>query len=195
MRRAAYSVPDAIGATLVRIFAYMGGLGVLAILAASLFRPPASVAAVKPAPPPEWVNVERPHPAFELQMPELASVTTDYAILRRSADGTRKDQLTWGTAGGSGPFVMVEIYRPGSSNEHFIDAASEIAARILPFTITDDVKAAGQIEQQVRHCVARRFRHCRTGNARLQATPLPRLRAALHRSRHANRRLVLQRRK
>ena len=148
MRRAAYSVPDAIGATLVRIFAYMGGLGVLAILAASLFRPPASVAAVKPAPPPEWVNVERPHPAFELQMPELASVTTDYAILRRSADGTRKDQLIWGTAGGSGPFVMVEVYRSGSRSEHFIDAPSEIAARILPFTITDDVKAAGQIESK-----------------------------------------------
>ena len=77
MQSASYTVPEDIRATFVRILAYMGGLAVLAIVAASFFRPPTSVAALEPRPQPEWVNVERPHPAFELQMPELVSVAFD----------------------------------------------------------------------------------------------------------------------
>jgi len=145
VQQAACSVPGDIRATMVRILAYMGALAILAIAAASFFQPPAGVATVKAAPPPQWVNVERPHPAFELIMPELAASAFDYAILRRTADGTRKDMLSWGDAAASGPYVMVEIYRPGTANERFIDAPSEIAARIIAFNVTDDVKAAGEI--------------------------------------------------
>jgi hypothetical protein len=145
---ASYSVPGDIRATVVRLLAYMGGLGILAILAASLFRPPAGVTTVAAAPLPEWVNVERPHPAFELIMPELAAQSPSYAILRRTADGTRKDVLSWGDAAGSGPYVMVEIDRPGLAGERFIDAPSEIAARILPFAVTDDVKPAGNLDSK-----------------------------------------------
>jgi hypothetical protein len=142
------SVPGDISATIVRILAYMGGLAILAIAAASFFRPPLGVAAVAPAPVPDWVSVDRPHPAFELQMPELAADGVNYAILRRTADGARKDVLSWGEVAGGGPYVMVEIYRPGPAGERFIDAPSEIAARILPFTVTDDVKVAGAIDSK-----------------------------------------------
>ncbi|HEX4042766.1 MAG TPA: hypothetical protein VHY10_13775 [Xanthobacteraceae bacterium] len=139
------AVPDDFRATLVRILAYMGGLAVLAIAAASFFREPSVVAAIQPAPRPEWTNVERPHPAFDMQMPELAAAGFNYTILRRDSDGARKDVLTWGEPGAAGPYVMVEIYRPGSAGESFIDAPSEIAARIVDFTVTDDVKPAGDI--------------------------------------------------
>jgi len=152
---ASRTVPEDIRATFVRVLAYLGGLAVLAIAAASLFRaPPAGVTVVEPAPArPEWINVERPHPAFELPMPELAgsatgNVTADYAILRRDADGARKDVLSFGDAAGSGPYVMVEIYRPGAASERFIDPASEIAARILAYSVTDDVKPAGAIDSK-----------------------------------------------
>jgi hypothetical protein len=145
---ASYSVPEDIRATFVRILAYMGGLAILAIAVASLFREPSGAAAIEPASRPEWVNIERPHPAFELQMPELAASASDYAIMRRDADGARKDVLSYGAADASGPYVMVEIYRPGSASERFIDAPSEIAARILPFTVTDDVKPAGKIDSK-----------------------------------------------
>jgi hypothetical protein len=148
VQRASHSLPGDIRATVVRLFAYMGGLAILAILAASFFRAPEGVGAVQAAPQPEWVNVERPHPAFELIMPELAAQSPGYAILRRTADGARKDVLSWGDAAGSGPYVMVEIYRPGLAGERFIDAPSEIAARILPFSITDDVKPAGTIDSK-----------------------------------------------
>jgi hypothetical protein len=141
-----YSVSGDIRATLVRILAYMGGLALLAILAASLFRDGAVVAAVNPVPRSDWVSIDRPHPAFELQMTEWALSNADYAILRRATDGGRKDVLSWGVPAASGPYVAVEIYRPGAAGEHFIDAASEIAARIVAFPVTDDVKAAGQLD-------------------------------------------------
>jgi hypothetical protein len=124
----------------------MGGLSLLAMLAASFFRTEAVVAAVNSGPPPEWIGIDRPHPAFELQMPEWASSNTNYAIQRRAADGGRKDVLSWGDPSASGSYVMVEIYRPGSPSERFIDAPSEIAARIVSFIVTDDVKAAGKLD-------------------------------------------------
>jgi len=148
MQPVSYSAPGDIRATVVRILAYMGGLGLLAILAAGFFRTEAVVAAVNPGPRPEWASIDHPHPAFELQMPERASSNSDYAIQRRAADSGRKDVLTWGDPAASGPYIMVEIYRPGSPSERFIDAPSEIAARILPFIVTDDVKAAGQIDSK-----------------------------------------------
>lgn len=146
MQPVPYSVPGDIRATIVRILAYMGGLAVLATLAASFFRDEVVVAAVNPAPPPEWLSIDRPRPAFELQMPEWASSNADYAILRRASDGGRKDVLSWGDPAASGPYVFLEIYRPGSAGEHFVDAPSEVAARITAFTVTDDVKPAGQLD-------------------------------------------------
>lgn len=41
---------------------------------------------------------------------------------------------------------MIEIYRAGSAAEPFLDAASEVAARLVDFGVTDDVKAAGAID-------------------------------------------------
>ncbi|MGC1776413.1 MAG: hypothetical protein WBB34_00590 [Xanthobacteraceae bacterium] len=143
-----YSIPGDFRATFVRLLAYMGGLAILAIAAASFFRSPAVVAAIQPAARPQWINVERPHPAFDMQMPELPAAGFNYTILRRSSDGARKDVLSWGEPGIAGPYVMVEIYRPGGAGEHFLDAPSEIAARIVDFTVTDDVKPAGEIDSK-----------------------------------------------
>jgi hypothetical protein len=149
VQSASTSVPGDISATIVRILAYIGALAILAIAAASFFRPPAGAAAIQFAqPPPEWVDVDRPHPAFELQMPELAAVGSNYAILRRTADGARKDELSFGDVAAAGPYVMIEVYRPGPAGERFIDAPSEIAARILAFAVTDDAKPAAQIDSK-----------------------------------------------
>ena len=148
VQSASCSVPGDFRATIVRLMAYMGALAALAIAAASFFRGPDLLAAVRPAPVPEWVDVERPHPAFELQMPELAAEDSGYAILRRPRDGARKDILSFGTAAGSGPYAVLEIYRPGAESERFIDAPSEIAARIVAFKVLDDVKPAGSIDSK-----------------------------------------------
>src|SRR4029077_17492078 len=91
----------------------------------------AVVAAVGPAPRPQWIEVERPHPAFELTVPELGGPASRYAIFRRDADGARRDVLSWGEPAGSGPYVMLEVYRPGAPGDRFIDPLSEIAARLI----------------------------------------------------------------
>jgi hypothetical protein len=132
----------------VRVLAYVGALAVLAVAAASFFRTGTGIAAIDLSPQPQWINVDRPHPAFELLMPELAGSPTNYAIMRRASDGARKDVLTFGEAAGGGPYVMVEIYRPGVSGEPFLDAPSEVAARIVQFAVTDDVKAAGRLDSK-----------------------------------------------
>jgi len=145
---APYSLPQDIRATLVRVLAYMGALALLAIAAASFLRTTAFVASVEAPPRAEWIKVARPYEAFELLAPELAAVPFDYSILRRPADGARKDVLTWGSAAGEAPYMTVEVYRSGIETEPFVDPVGEIAARIAGFTVTDSVKAAGQIDSK-----------------------------------------------
>ena len=134
----------------MRLIAYMGALGLLALAAVTFFHMPAGIAALNTAPAPRtaWTTMEHPYPAFELLMPELAGSPYTYAIQRRDTDTARKDVLTWGDAATPGPYVMVEIYRPGAASDRFIDAASEIAARIIDYTVTDDVKPASRIESK-----------------------------------------------
>ena len=145
MRPAVTTLAQDIRATLVRILAYMGGLAALAIVGRTLFEMTPTAAMLAPAPHPAWVTVERPRPAFELTWPELSGVPHHYAILRRPDDGARKDELTWGDAAADAPYAVVEIMRPGSGAA-FLDAASEVAARIIAFAVTDDVKPAGDID-------------------------------------------------
>jgi hypothetical protein len=148
---ASYSIPDDIRATLVRLLAYMGGLAALAVAAASFFAAPADIVAAlgsASAQRPAWSTVERPYPAFELLMPELAGSTYNYAIQRRAKDGARKDMLSWGEPADTGPYVMIEIYRPAVASDRFLDAASEIATRIVDYAVTDDVKPDGQIDSK-----------------------------------------------
>jgi hypothetical protein len=151
VRPASYSIPDDIRATLVRLLAYMGALAALAVAAASFFAAPADIVAAlgsTSAQRPAWSTVERPYPAFELLMPELAGSTYDYAIQRRARDGARKDRLSWGEPADAGPYVMVEIYRPAAASDRFLDASSEIATRIVDYAVTDDVKPDGQIDSK-----------------------------------------------
>ena len=159
MRPASTSIPDDIRATLVRLLAYMGGLAALAVAAASFFAAPADIVAAlgsASAPRPAWSTVERPYPAFELLMPELAGSTYNYVIQRRARDGARKDLLSFGEPADAGPqagpqsdpYVMVEIYRPAVASDRFLDASSEIATRIVDYAVTDDVKPDGQIDSK-----------------------------------------------
>jgi hypothetical protein len=155
VRPASYSIPDDIRATFVRLLAYMGGLAALAVAAASFFAAPGEIFAAfgsASAPRPAWSTVERPYPAFELLMPELAGSTYNYTIQRRANDGARKDMLSFGEPAEAGPqagpFVMVEIYRPAVVSDRFLDPSSEIATRIVDFAVTDDVKLDGQIDSK-----------------------------------------------
>ena len=83
-----------------------------------------------------------------MALPEFGAVAPVYAIRRRAGDGARKDVLTWGAPAGDAPYATVEIDRSGSEGDTFLDAASEIANRIVGLPVTDDVKAAGEIDSK-----------------------------------------------
>jgi hypothetical protein len=149
VRVSSRSLAEDIRATLVRVLAYLGCLAILATAAASLFQTHAVIAAIDPSPPrAKWIELERPRPAFAGFIAELGGGASRYAIRRREADSVRKDVLSWGEAAGSGPYAMIEIYRAGGAVERFIDAASEVAARLVDFSVTDDVKPAGTINSK-----------------------------------------------
>lgn len=114
-------------------------------MAAEVFQSAPVVAAIEPAPRPDWLVIERPAPAFEANLPEL-SEDARYTIKRHSGGGGRKDILTFGEPGRSLRYVMLEIYRPGTELSHFADPASEIAANAGAFGPAGDVRVSLPIE-------------------------------------------------
>jgi hypothetical protein len=152
VHQASYTLQGDIRATLVRTTAYIGGLAIAALVAANFFQESRSSLVINTAPIPAWTTAEHPYPAFELRMPELSGSTYSYAILRRNTDKARKDVLTWGQAAAGDaaarPYAMVEIFQPGIHGENFLDAPSEIAARLIDDTIADDVKPIGVVDSK-----------------------------------------------
>ncbi len=135
-------------ATLPRLLAYLGSLALLAIGTSQIFRSVPVAAAIDPASTPEWIAVAKPFPAFGLAMPELAAAGSSYGISRHATGGGRKDILTWGELGGSGPHLMVEIYRPGIEFTRFQSVAREIAARTGNLVAAKDMKPAEALDSK-----------------------------------------------
>jgi hypothetical protein len=145
---ALHSLSAELRGTFVRLLAYLCGIAALAFFTAGIFRTAPVVAAIEPSPRPEWVEVTRPHPAFDLTIPELFDYAPQYAIRRHADGGGRKDIMTWGEPGRSARYVMVEIYRPGSELERFADPASEIAARAAALGPAGAVKISLPIDSK-----------------------------------------------
>lgn len=118
---------DEFSATVVRIFAYIGAMAVLAVALAKMIEAPV-VAAIDPKPRSDWSTIDRPYRAFTLTVPGFADPEPDYTIRRHTAGG-RKDILTLGASEGERSRLMIEIYRPGKEQDRFGDTAGEVAAR------------------------------------------------------------------
>jgi hypothetical protein len=116
-------------AALVRGLAVLCGLFVLSFVAALVFQSPALVTATAPKPKPDWIEIDKPFPAFALSIPEAADAPFTYAIRRHAAGGGRLDILNLGTQDADAPLLHVEVYRPGNEKFRFGEAASEVLAR------------------------------------------------------------------
>jgi hypothetical protein len=127
MHPALHSWREELPATLVRLLAYLGGTAALSIAAAHVFQAPPALHAT-PVQRPEWIDIERPFPAFALSIPEAADVPSTYAIRRHAEGGGRKDVLALGEPDSAEPYLRVEIYRPGSEIRRFAGPQAEIAA-------------------------------------------------------------------
>jgi hypothetical protein len=135
MHPALHSWRDELPSNFVRLLAYLCAVALLSIAAARLFEPPKAIGAITPVHESEWIEIERPFPAFALSIPEAAEVAVAYAIHRHAVGGGRKDILELGDAGGAAPYLHVEIYRPGTEIQTFADPQAEIlenAAALRP---------------------------------------------------------------
>jgi len=141
MHPALHSWRDDLPSAFVRILAYGGAIAVLSTVTAHLFQSPPVIEAISPVHRSEWIEIERPFPAFALSIPEAADVPAHYAIRRHGEGGGRKDILSLGQADGVAPYLQVEIYRPGVELPHFADARTEIetgAAGLGPVDVASD---------------------------------------------------------
>lgn len=128
MHPALYSWRDELPAHFVRALAYVGGLAALSIAAADFFQSPPVTSDIKPVHRSDWIEIERPFPAFDLSIPEAAGQPSSYTIRRHAAGNGRKDILTLGEAGAATPFLQIEIYRPGNEPVSAAGEATAIAA-------------------------------------------------------------------
>jgi len=123
-----YSWREELPSAFVRMLAYMGGIAVLSIAAAHVFQSPPVMTPITPVYRSEWIEIDKPFPAFALSIPEAANVPAGYAIRRHADGGGRKDVLALGEPNGIAPYLQVEIYRPGSEIRSFREPALELAA-------------------------------------------------------------------
>jgi hypothetical protein len=126
MHPALYSWRDDLPALVVRLLAYGGGLTLLSTVAAHFFQSPPVMETIAPVHRSEWIEIEKPFPAFALSIPEAADVPSQYAIRRHGEGGGRKDILSLGVPDGRAPYLQVEIYRPGVEQARFADPLTEI---------------------------------------------------------------------
>ncbi len=141
MHPALHSWRDELPAALVRLLAYVGGIALLSTIAAYFFQSPPVMEAITPVHRSEWIEIERPFPAFNLSIPEATDVPAHYAIRRHAEGGGRKDTISLGQADGVAPYLQVEIYRPGVETPRFADPKTEIvsgAAALGPIEVASD---------------------------------------------------------
>jgi hypothetical protein len=122
-----FVLPAELRGALVRIFAYLGAICALSVIATEFFKQPDALNFAVPAPRPAWIEVDNPWPAFQLEAPAFGD-DTDYGIRRHAAGGGRKDILSFGELGNTQRFMNVEIYRAGQEIGHFGTPAEEVRA-------------------------------------------------------------------
>ena len=126
MHPALHSWRDELPAAFVRGLAILCGLAVLSVFCAWLFQSPPVMSAIQPIHQSEWIEIDRPFPAFALSIPEAADVPASYAIHRHAEGSGRKDILALGEPAGVAPYLRVEIYRAGSETRRFTDPKQTI---------------------------------------------------------------------
>jgi hypothetical protein len=116
---------DEVCATFARLFAYMGMLALLGILAIHGWDQLQDMLADEAAAKPGWSVADHSYPAFDVSQQDSRAKSATYTIFRHP-EGGRKDLLRW--MGGDKPVAELEIYRPG--HEFDPAAGAGLAARI-----------------------------------------------------------------
>jgi hypothetical protein len=111
------------------LLAYVGILGLIAIVGACLWAELPSPGALEPAAKVGWIVAERSYPAFAISQANSAGKLESYEILRHP-DGGRRDVLRWAASALEKPTAELELYRPGGEFSRQGLPVEEVAARM-----------------------------------------------------------------
>jgi hypothetical protein len=100
--------------------------------------PPRGSVVAEAMPESEWIEVNKPFPAFALALPHFDAPR--YASWRHIDGGGRKDVMTFGDFGSAGATAVIELYRPGDESE----SEPEMTASIPELRLSSGL--AGTIE-------------------------------------------------
>jgi hypothetical protein len=140
---------DEICATVARIFAYVGTLALVGIVAVHLWSQYDAMKAAGPAARTGWTagwNISgRSHPAFSVSQIDPPYKSATYTVLRHPGGG-RKDILRWTDATES-PAMELEVYRPGGEWDASSPASTHLAAQMKQVD-PSGLEAAGILESK-----------------------------------------------
>jgi hypothetical protein len=136
------SFADEVCAMIARLFAYVGTLALIAILAVHFWDQIPRLAG-DAAEKPSWSVADHSQPAFALGERGQADQSASYTILRHP-EGGRKDILSWPGAGDR-PAAELEIYRFGDEAASSPRPAEDLALRMPP---GGELEAAGVVESK-----------------------------------------------
>ncbi len=114
---------------LAKTAALVGATGLALAIATMLVTangPPGGVQAA-PSASPEWIDIRRPLPVFDLVGTEFAKLPSRYDARRHAEGGGRRDALTFGAIGFDGPFLHLVFYRVGREAEPLTPLVIELA--------------------------------------------------------------------
>ncbi|WP_407177871.1 hypothetical protein [Bradyrhizobium sp. STM 3562] len=138
------SFADEICAMVARLFAYVGTLALVAILAVHFWEQLPDISGSREAPRSDWSVADRSAPAFALSVLNPDEKSGTYTILRHPQGG-RRDIFRWiGEA--DRPLAELEIYRFGGEAFSALPPLADLAAR-MPVGRAD-LEAAGVIESK-----------------------------------------------
>jgi hypothetical protein len=143
-------------ATMMRLCVYGAALGAMGLGVAELASRGSAVA--EAAPPPDWIEVNKPFPAFAMTIPEIEAAPR-YAIWRHASGAGRKDILTFGEPGGA--TAVVELHRPGFDHE-----AEDITASIPELRLSGGPAAPRTIDTKFGAVLVEPFADEAPGGAR-----------------------------
>jgi hypothetical protein len=116
----------------LRLGAYLGTLGVLALLGGRLVAAlPLGHEEDTPQVVAQWAAAGHLQPAFDLASADSDGKTLTYEVLRHPAGG-RKDILDGPAGPGGVPLTRIEIYRPGAELVWSAATRNDLAAQLAP---------------------------------------------------------------
>lgn len=136
------SFADEVCATIARLFAYVGTLALIAILAVHFWDQLPQLAGDATTMP-SWSLADHSQPAFALGVPDQADKSVTYTILRHPQGG-RKDIFSWSGAG-ERAIAELEIYQLGDEAASASLPSEDLSLRMPP---GGELEAAGVIDSK-----------------------------------------------